>query len=58
MKRIQEGVKKPKVRRKYSDDKYDNAERDARIGMQTLKALEGLGLVGLSNVKDDVKDLK
>jgi hypothetical protein len=26
--------------------------------MQTLKALEGLGLVGLSNVKDDVKDLK
>ena len=29
--------------RKYSDNKYDKPENDARIEQQTLKALESLG---------------
>ena len=33
--------------RKYSDNKYDKPEVDARIESQTLKALESLGITGV-----------
>ena len=35
--------------RKYSDNKYDKPEVDARIEQQTLKALEALGIQGVTN---------
>jgi len=42
--------------RKYSDNKYDNPEMNARIEEQTLKALESLGVHGL--VADSQKQLQ
>ena len=33
--------------RKYSDNKYDKPDVDARIESQTLKALESMGLKGV-----------
>jgi len=34
--------------RKYSDNKYDKPEVDARIEMQTIKVLESMGVTGLT----------
>ena len=34
--------------RTYSDNKYDKPEADARIEMQTIKALEKMGIHGIT----------
>ena len=34
--------------RKYSDNKYDKPEVDARVEMQTVKALERMGVTGIT----------
>ena len=41
--------------RKYSDNKYDKPEYDARIEQQTLKALESLGINQALNNEDTMQ---